>query len=265
MRTSPKAVSEISSPPCARGASPSGARVDRFVLLVQELYRRGPDVPPPSPDMRSARAIKARRPGAPDASAYARDLGLSFIYVPSMRNGAEVFEDRGNAILSTERLTSAAALELPLERQRRVAIAATLEVRRTSGRSQPLLVVDAHLEPRSSPRTLWLFHNPRPRQLGAILDFVREDTPGVSKDIAGTVLGGDFNTIQGGADEPTYALARTWSRDLATEDPHATHRMGRLDYLFFRSDGGGTTLSTTRVGERFGSDHHPVIGRFTSR
>jgi endonuclease/exonuclease/phosphatase (EEP) superfamily protein YafD len=36
--------------------------------------------------------------------------------------------------------------------------------------------------------------------------------------------------------------------------------LGRLDYLFFRLRDGGT-VSTTRVEEKFGSDHHPVLGR----
>ena len=75
------------------------------------------------------------------------------------------------------------------------------------------------------------------------------------------MLGGDFNTIQGGADEPAYALARAWSDDLDIEDPRSTHRMGRLDYLFFKS-GNEWKLSTTRIDDRFGSDHHPVLGRF---
>ena len=50
-----------------------------------------------------------------------RDLGLSLIYVPSMRNGASVAdpaEDRGSAILSTLPLSEPIAIELPGERQR---------------------------------------------------------------------------------------------------------------------------------------------------
>ncbi len=54
-------------------------------------------------------------------------LGLSLFYVPSMRNGgANSREDRGNAILSNLPLTDLAAYELPFERQRRVALAATI-------------------------------------------------------------------------------------------------------------------------------------------
>ena len=77
------------------------------------------------------------------------------------------------------------------------------------------------------------------------------------------MLGGDFNTILGGAREEAYAAARAWAHDLQHEDPRSTHLMGRLDYLFFRGTG-GWTMSTTRADERFGSDHYPVVGRFTA-
>jgi len=38
--------------------------------------------------------------------------------------------------------------------------------------------------------------------------------------------------------------------------------MGRLDYLFFRSNS-GWTASTQRLDERFGSDHYPVVATFS--
>ena len=55
------------------------------------------------------------------------ELGLSLIYVPSMRNGrsaGDPAEDRGSAILSTLPLSDPIAVELPGERQRRVVIIA---------------------------------------------------------------------------------------------------------------------------------------------
>jgi endonuclease/exonuclease/phosphatase family metal-dependent hydrolase len=220
-------------------------------------------VPPFNGGARSAFAIRARRGDALDANDYASTLGLSFAYVPSMRNGAALSEDRGNAVVSTEPLARVRAIELPLERQRRVSIETSIEVR-TGGAVRYLQLIDVHLEPLSSPSTLWLFRNPRLRQLDALLRG-RGTPSGVrtGETAAGFVLGGDFNLIQGGADEPVYSLARLWSRDLDGEDSRATHRMGRLDYLFFRSVGGrGETLSTTRIDDRFGSDHHPVMGRF---
>jgi hypothetical protein len=241
------------------GRFTSGEPVRHFVLLVQELYRRGLDVPPPTSGMRSAFAIKARRPDAPDAADFAQRLGLSFVYVPSMRNGADLREDRGNAVISTEPFIAAVAAELPLARQRRVAIGVTVKVRSGSS-TMPLVAIDAHLEPLSAPRTLWVFSNPRPRQLRTVLALADSRIFGSDRP-AGIVVGGDLNTIQGGTEEPAYALGRKWSRGLASEDPRPTHVMGRLDYLFFRSEA-GWTLSATRIDEKFGSDHHPVLGRF---
>ena len=52
-----------------------------------------------------------------------------------MRNGPELREDRGNAIISTEPLLDPFALELPLARQRRVALGAAVRSRRARARS----------------------------------------------------------------------------------------------------------------------------------
>ncbi|HJU44038.1 MAG TPA: hypothetical protein VJ691_14525, partial [Vicinamibacterales bacterium] len=198
------------------GAFTDGRPVRHFALLVQELYRRGDAVPEFDEDDRSAFAIAARDPDAADVEDYAQSLGLSFIYVPSMRNGARLREDRGNAIISTEPLIDPVAIELPLARQRRVAIAAAVKVR-TSGGVKRLQLVNAHLEPLSSPRTLWIFKNPRARQVRAILDLL--DTPRFTgESIAGIVLGGDFNMVRGGDREEAYQHARAWSTSLRHED-----------------------------------------------
>jgi endonuclease/exonuclease/phosphatase (EEP) superfamily protein YafD len=125
---------------------------------------------------------------------------------------------------------------------------------------QRLETLSTHLEPLSSPRTLWVFKNPRPRQVRALLD-VLESPRYTSPDVAGIVLGGDFNTVQGGDREEGYRHARAWSTSLAAEDRRRTHMMGRLDYLFFRL-AEGWTAETHRLDDRFGSDHHPVLGTF---
>ena len=244
-----------------RGAFTDGRPVSHFVLLVQELFRRD-DVPGFAPDARSARAIRARDDDAPDARDYANRLGLSTLYVPSMRNGADIAEDRGNAILSTEPLSQPVAFELPFERQRRVAVAAAIDVVHR-GRPSTLRVVNTHLEPLSSPQSLWFFRNPRRRQMAALLDLLSASR--FDDDVAwvGTVVGGDFNTIRNGAEEAVYREARAWSSGFAQEDRRATHLLGRLDYLFFRL-APGLAAVTRRVDERFGSDHHPVMGRVTA-
>ena len=241
------------------GELTGGRPVAHFVLLVQELYRRG-EVPEFDSRDRSAHAIRPRDPESPDIDDHAASLGLSIFYVPSMRNGPELREDRGNAIISTEPLLDPFAVELPLARQRRVALGAAVQIRTSDG-AKRLEVMDAHLEPVSSPKTLWVFKNPRAGQVRAILDVL--DAPRYANDdVAGIVLGGDFNTVRSGADEDAYRLARTWATGLGREDARNTHMMGRLDYLFFRS-GEGWRVSTRRLDERFGSDHYPVIGTFS--
>lgn len=241
------------------GALTGGTPVTHFVLLVQELYRRGDAVPPFDQGDRSAFAIRPRDAHAPDIEDHVRNLGLSFFYVPSMRNGPELREDRGNAIVSTEPLLDPMAVELPLARQRRVALAAAIEISTPRG-VRPLHIVDAHLEPLSSPGTLWVFRNPRPQQVRALL-HVLDEPRFTDPSSAGVIFGGDFNTVRHGAVETAYRLARTWSRSLLSEDERRTHMMGRLDYLFFNLQD-GWQASTRRIDDRFGSDHHPVLGTF---
>jgi hypothetical protein len=242
------------------GAFTEGRPVKHFALLVQELYRRGNQVPEFDPSDRSAFAIVPRDPNSADVEDHAAALGLSLLYVPSMRNGAALREDRGNAIISTEPLHDATAIELPLARQRRVAIGAGVRVMTRHG-VQRLELINAHLEPLSAPRTLWVLKNPRGRQVRGILDLLAGPRY-QADDVAGVVLGGDFNTVLGGDREDGYLHAREWSTSLRHEDRRRTHMMGRLDYLFFRLDA-GWSASTRRLDRKFGSDHHPILGRVT--
>ena len=242
------------------GALTGGRPVAHFVILVQELYRRGDEVPEFDRRDRSAFAIRSRSPESLDIDDHAATLGLSILYVPSMRNGSELREDRGNAIISTEPLLDPFALELPLVRQRRVALGAAVQVQTSEG-TKRIELMDAHLEPVSSAKTLWVFKNPRAGQVRAILDAL--DAPRYASDaVVGVVLGGDFNTVQSGADEDAYRLARSWATGFVKEDSRNTHMMGRLDYLFFRL-ADGWTASTKRLDDRFGSDHYPVVGTFS--
>jgi endonuclease/exonuclease/phosphatase family metal-dependent hydrolase len=240
-----------------RSGALTGQPVEHFVLLLQEVHRRGPEIPPYPPNGRSAFHLGSRQANPLDARAHAAMLGLSAWYVPSMRNGARDREDRGNAILSTEPLHDLQAIELPLDRQRRVAIGAAIEVRTDRG-VERLALFDVHLEPVSAPRWLWLARNPRDRQLRAVID-VASAAP--LQGGAGAVIGGDLNTIRE-FEEKAYNRARAWSISLATENRRWTHLLGRIDYLFFRL-AGGWQARTQRVDDRFGSDHNPVLGRFT--
>ena len=238
-----------------------GTPVERFVLLIQELYRRGDAVPAFDRGDRSAHAILPRDPEAADVDDHAAALGLSMLYVPSMRNGPELREDRGNAIISTEPLLDPIALELPLARQRRVTLGAAVAIDTADGLRR-LELINAHLEPLSSPKTLWLFKNPRGRQMRAIIDLLDGDRFDEDRHSAGVVLGGDFNTVRSGAGEEASRLARGWSSGFKHEDRRVTHLMGRLDYVFFKGEG-GWRIETRRAEERFGSDHHPVVATFS--
>jgi len=242
------------------GVLTSGRSVSHFVVLIQETYRRGAEVPEFPPNARTAFGIVPRDPYGPDARASATALGLSMWYVPSMRNGGEMREDRGSAIFSTEPLFAPRALELPLARQRRVTVGTTIDVRTKRG-IEKLSLLSAHLEPVSSPQTLWIFRNPRRGQARSILDLLA--SPPFSSLGAGVVLGGDFNTVRGGDGESAYEMARQWSRSLSSEDRRRTHLMGRLDYLFFRM-ADGWQARARRLDERFGSDHYPVLGQFVA-
>src|SRR5207247_7479847 len=112
------------------GEFTGGEPVEQFVLLLQEAYRRDEAIPVrlrrglPAPGRIAASADRG-----PDVDHFWRDDHLAVMYAPSMRNGIidRDREDRGNAIVSTMRLVAPAVIELPLERQRRVALAASAE------------------------------------------------------------------------------------------------------------------------------------------
>ncbi|MDQ3938117.1 MAG: hypothetical protein M3253_05490, partial [Chloroflexota bacterium] len=122
-----------------------------IVLLLQEAYRSGGEVPAVlGQGATFASRILAARPDGQreEIRALASGLGVHAYYVPSMRNGSPLIsdEDRGNAILSTMPLAELTAIELPFERQRRVAIGATVRGRTHDGDPWRLRIVSAHLE-----------------------------------------------------------------------------------------------------------------------
>jgi len=240
----------------------AGSPINHFVLMIQEAYRRGAAVPAFPDHARTAFGIVPSDPYGADTRATAESLGLSMWYVPSMRNGREMREDRGSAVVSTEPLLDPLALELPLARQRRVVVGAAVEVRTRRG-TEKLVLLSAHLEPVSSPKLLWLFHNPREGQVRSMLALLAMPEFAPAGASAGIVIGGDFNTVRSGDGERAYDLLRQWSTSLGSEDRRRTHLMGRLDYLFFRL-AGGWVAPTRRLDDRFGSDHYPVIGRFVA-
>ena len=239
-------------PRFVRSLPPAGATV----LLLQEVYRGGPEVPAVLPP---DAAFAPRKGGAAAGSRYeeiesvAAALGLWLYYVPSMRNGtpAASSEDRGNAILSSLPLQDLAAFELPFERQRRVALAGTIAGSASAGAPWRLRLVNAHLDNTFDLRRLWLAAEyGRTRQARSLLSALPIEEP--------LILGGDFNTWSGFSDQTYLTLARAFPSRHVT-DPRATF-LGvlRLDHLFFRLDP-GWTATVRRGDDRFGSDHYPLI------
>jgi endonuclease/exonuclease/phosphatase family metal-dependent hydrolase len=223
-------------------------------LLLQEAFRKGPEVPrqTPSPSRFAGRLGTA--PSGHEIEEVARATGLDLYYVPSMRNGAPSAsdEDRGNAILSTLPLEQLTALELPYERQRRVAVAASLTGRTLAGSLFKLRVLSAHLDNNVGPHRLWFLGGlfARDRQMQAIVQHVEGQSA--------AIVGGDFNTWLGFA-EPAFARAYDAFPDTDLDDRRPTFRsMLRLDHVFLRLPD-GWSADVERGAERYGSDHWPLI------
>jgi endonuclease/exonuclease/phosphatase family metal-dependent hydrolase len=243
-----------------RSGAVTGVPVRHFALLLQEVRRDGDAVPATLP--RNGRAPRRIAPphasDARDIVATARRLGLALFYVPSMRNGNGGGEaaDRGNAILTTLDLVEPTAIELPLEAQRRVAVAATLRFDDAAGRRRQLRVASVHLDHRSRvSRILESLGAGRERQARAVIETLASDSL--------VVLGGDLNTwatpplegalallrshfphLSAGPDEPTFLTAGVFAR--------------RLDHLFLRAAGASGT-APVRIAARYGSDHYPLF------
>jgi endonuclease/exonuclease/phosphatase family metal-dependent hydrolase len=226
------------------GRLTSGRPPRHFVLLLQEILRT-PGVPAYEPRAKGARRIRARHQDSDDIEALSRELGLSVVYAPSMRNGngaRDPATDRGNAILSTLPLAGPMAIELPIERQRRVALFADVAV----SAAGTLAVGVIHLDATDSARHLWVFHARRWRatQATALGTLLPEGT---------LVLGADLNTWMGRGEPASHYFRRIFGGT-----PH-----GGLDYLFFRGPE-STTAHYDVVSNTYGSDHHPLIGWFNN-
>jgi len=236
------------------GRLSGGRPISTFVILMQEAYRGGAEVP--SQNGAALRWAGAERPPGPDgtrddAVGTARRLGLDAVYIPSMRNGApEVTdEDRGNAILSTLPLSDVAAIELPLERQRRVAIEATVTLRDEHGAAVPLRLVDTHFTNMVMHHLWVLSESGRARQAHALEAVIPRQGP--------LIVGGDFNAWFGFVDSAYRELAHGL-RAPDVGDRRPTFGPLRLDHLLFRlPDGWRATVR--RANSRYGSDHYPLV------
>ena len=234
------------------GRLTGGQPVQHFVLLLQEALRRGREVPPYVAAASSARNIAAHGSHATDIVTIARDLDLSLLYVPSMRNGStpnEPAADRGSAILSTLPLNDPVAVELPGERQRRVAIFATLAA--AAEARQPVSVGVVHLDALGASNRLWLFGTPsmRERQAQSLESLLPAQT---------LIVGADLNTWHGMAEPAPRKIAQALGTQLSPRRKDLSARV--LDYIFFRLPG-HLTADYSAAAQKYGSDHYPLVGR----
>ena len=201
-----------------RGEFTGNAPVARFALLLQEVYRTS-------------------------ILAFARERGLYAVYAPARLRRGEA-DDRGAAILATSPIAAIAIVELPFEKQRRIALGARVD---------GIELVNVHFDTavgvlRGGPGST------RRRQARAVIDAV-SDVP------APLVLGGDLNTWWGD-DEPAVEELRRAFPDAMPAVARETWRgplwMGnKLDYVFAK--GFEPPLTVVRLDERFGSDHWPLM------
>ncbi len=241
-----------------------GVPVTDFVLLLQEVHRGGVDVPaaPPTWSDWAGRIDSAPEKEARiDVVGLARSEDLHLFYAPSMRNGAPgepgAPEDRGNAILSTRRLSHLTAVELPWERQRRVAVTAQVAGVDRNGNDWILRVVSAHLDNRAAwSRIHRSFGAAQSNQARGLIAALDEGVP--------TALGADLNTWYRKRDIGAVALLDARFASLSAHPGGSSARIPflpdlRLDYLFFDVPERWSTGYRV-LPDSYGSDHKPLLG-----
>lgn len=232
--------------------------VTDFVLLLQETYRAG-DAVPSHRNVHWASAIfgAGERSSRVEATRLAERLGLASVYVPSMRNGPPgvTSEDRGNAILATARLRDVGAIELPLERQRRVAVTATVSIAADGRPPAAVRLVSTHFTNMVMHHAWILSESGRLRQARALAQVLPGGEP--------MILGGDLNSWFGYRDAAYRELAEHLA-PAAIEDRRATFGPMRLDHLLFRLPE-GWRAEVRRADRKYGSDHYPLVALVDAR
>lgn len=243
---------------CSTASESRAASRVPFVLLVQEAYRASHDIP----DIPDGVALPSRI-GKPAGHGERADIvkiaaacNLSLFYAPSMRNGAEdedqTPEDRGNAILASIPLTDLAAIELPLETQRRVAVAA---IAHPPGRD-PIRVVSFHLDVAANLlRVLTTGNSTRLRQGLGLAKALDELDAANGKLVS--VIGGDVNS---------WSEKESVIRHLSEQFPDSPPPSGEgtrgsypTDHMFVRTfEGSNVSVADNSyrvIPDAYGSDH----------
>jgi endonuclease/exonuclease/phosphatase family metal-dependent hydrolase len=180
--------------------------------------------------------------GDRDVTTIASARTLSF-YFSAVRRGPR--RTSGNAILSTVPLTNARAIDLPRERQPRAAVAATIQIG-----GETLFVISTHLENRLGWLRGLFGDRARGRQAEALLREIPPQQRGI--------LGGDMNTMLGPEEPAWRAFLDRFPDTPPRPEPTFRDRLV-LDHLFFDLRDGWTATRKV-IADRYGSDHHPVLG-----
>ena len=235
--------------------APEVAKPYALVLLLQEAVRGGPEVPAAVPSGMEPPGEIRSGPDMQEVPAVAARFALHAAYVPSMRNGRlfapDAQQDRGNAILSTHPLSSVRAIELPFARQRRVAVAARVEVPPFA----PLDVMAVHLDAK-----------------GIRSDQAKALAPHLGELAArgALVVAGDFNTWYRGRRETAFKVVNAvLPEDACGRGPTHTWPLrlhlffgwwrGRLDYMFSNLDASAIERRCETLDRQFDSDHTPIV------
>ena len=237
---------------CAGRTLPPTAAVPEaapdLVIVTWNLHAGAGDLPQLLEDLATGRLIGQAPVGSfilllqeagPDIVDFARERGLSAYFEP-------VHPARGNAIVSTHPLINARTIELPRERQRRVAVAATVVLGDTV-----LQVASAHFENRVSWWRGGLFsEGARRRQAEALIAALPPGAP--------AVVGGDFNAWLGRNEPAWRALAERFP-DGPPPLPQPTFRQRLfLDEVFFDLPE-GWQVTRSILENTYDSDHHAVV------
>jgi hypothetical protein len=129
---------------------------------------------------------------------------------------------------------------------------------RANGGRVAVRITSAHLDSTAGAGRLWIFASGvRAAQARALVEAL---------DIAPfAVVGADLNTWSEGRQEPAFRALLSAFRDTPEPRRQSTFRIGwQLDALFYRLPQ-PWSAETRRVDQRFGSDHHPLVGRIGLR
>ncbi len=231
-----------------RHVAPALSEIPDLAIVTWNVHGDAGDVNALVADLRAGRLTGGAPPRnfvlmLQEASPRNRIAGLAWFFALARTvRGIE----RGNAIISSWPLLTTRSIELPRERQRRVAAVATIRVAGVD-----LLLVNVHLENRAS---WWKGGLPgdraRARQMEALL---KQLPPGPA------ILGGDLN-IWLGTNERAYQAAAAAFPDAEGAQPLMSFKDRlALDHLFYRLPPGWKAVRSLAP-RRYGSDHYPVVG-----